>query len=720
MSSEFFVSCAAHIEDLLRDECQALGLTAKASRRGVYVQGELADAYRVCLYSHLAHHVFMPIATFEAMHREQLHREAKKIDWLAHIRSDGNFKVTVSGNSKHFAHSNFIGQVVKDGIVDHIRQRTQSRPNVELERPDVVVHAQCHGDNVTLSIDLSGESLNKRGYRQQVGAAPLRESLAAALVLRMGWLQSTERPLLDLFCGSGTILIEAALMASKKAPGLLRDYFGFLGWRGHRAAVWEQLLAQAKQQVIEPQVTLLGIDHDARAVQCAQANAKIAGVDQLIYFERGDATHYKPTQSAGVVISNPPYNKRIEADLVQLYSALGQQLTDHYQDWQVGIFTEEAEVLKAMPLRPVKRYQLSNGPLECALVKFMINEQYTRKQFTPAEYWAHRVAQVTSDFGLSDNAMMLMNRLKKNIKHLSSWVKREKISCYRVYDADIPEYAVAIDCYGEHIHIAEYRAPKTIEQSVSKRRFTEVVAVVHEVFGLPFTHIHVKVRQQQKGKQQYEKQQHKPQRMVVQEGQAQLYVDLDAYLDTGLFLDHRLMREQVATAASGKSLLNLFAYTCTASVQAALRGATVTSVDLSKTYLKWGQDNFNLNQLDPQLHQFIHADVMEWLKNHKQQYDVIFIDPPTFSNSKRMEERVFDVQQDHVQLIRQALRLLNADGVLYFSNNYRNFKLDYDALAGVCQAKNISKQCLPADFARRPNIHHCWQITRLGYGEQTK
>jgi 23S rRNA (guanine2445-N2)-methyltransferase / 23S rRNA (guanine2069-N7)-methyltransferase len=602
--------------------------------------------------------------------------------------------------------------VVKDGIVDHIRQRTQTRPNVVLDQPNVVVHAQCHGDHVTLSIDLSAESLNKRGYRQRTGTAPLRESLAAALVLRMGWLQATDLPLLDLFCGSGTILIEAALMASKKAPGLLRDYFGFLGWRGHQQQVWESLLEEARQRIVVPQVKLLGVDCDPKVLQIARTNANTAGVQALIHFEQADATDYQPPQSTGMVISNPPYNKRIQTDLPQLYGALGQQLLAHYQDWQVGILTEDVQTLKAMPLRPVKRYQLSNGPLECTLIKFVISEHYIRKQFTPAQYWAHRVAQVSGDFGLSNNALMLKNRIKKNLKHLNSWIKREQVSCYRIYDADIPEYAVAIDRYQDHIHIAEYRAPKTIEQSVSRHRFAEVVAVVHELFELPFERIHVKVRQQQKGKQQYEKQQQTVQRMVVQEGAAQLYVDLDAYLDTGLFLDHRLMRERVAHAASDKTLLNLFAYTCTASVHAALQGATVTSVDLSKTYLKWGQDNFRLNQLNPQQHQFIHADVIEWLRSNKMQYDVIFIDPPTFSNSKRIKERVFDVQRDHVQLIRLALKLLKTDGVLYFSNNYRNFKLDYEALAGQCRAKNISKQCSAPDFARRPNIHHCWEICK--------
>jgi len=710
MSSEFFVSCAAHIEDLLRDECQALGIQSRASRRGVYIQGELIDAYRVCLYSYLAHHVFMPIDTFEAMHREQLYCQVKQIDWLAHIRSEGNFKVTVSGYSKYFAHSNFIGQVVKDGIVDHIRQRTQTRPSIVLTQPNVVVHAQCYGDNITISIDLSGESLNKRGYRQQTGGAPLRESLAAALVLRMGWLHSTELPLIDLFCGSGTILIEAALMASNKAPGLLRHYFGFTHWLGHRRALWQDLVTEAKQRVISPDAVLLGIERDPKILQYAQNNAKSAGVAHLIHFDQGDATQYKPIYPVGMVISNTPYNKRIQADLSLLYQVFGQQLINYYSDWQVGILTEDVDVLKAMPLRPLKRYQLSNGPLECSLVKFVISENFMRKQFTPAQYWAHQVAQVVGDYGLSDNALMLLNRIKKNLKHLSSWIKREHISCYRIYDADIPEYAVAIDCYGEHIHIAEYRAPKTIDPAVSTRRFSEVVAVVHQLLEVPFENLHVKVRQQQKGKQQYQKHKENAMRMVVYEGKAQLYVDLDTYLDTGLFLDHSLMREHVAKAAAGKAFLNLFAYTCTASVQAALQGATVTSVDLSKTYLQWGQDNFRLNHIDLQQHQFIQADVMSWLQSDTGEYEVMFIDPPTFSNSKRMQERVFDIQRDHVQLLRLALKLLKPEGVLYFSNNYRSFKLDYPALERQCMAKNISKQCLPPDFARRPNIHHCWEI----------
>ena len=712
MSQSFFVTCPGFVEDLLRQELTGLGAGGiKTAHLGVSFTGTLEDAYRVCLWSRIAHNVLMPIATFQATNREQLYDAVGKIEWLSHLKSNGSFRIDVDGRTRFFKHSNFIGQVTKDAIVDQCRQLTRQRPDIVKDQPEVVIHAFCHDDQITLSICLSGESLHRRGYRHQVGLAPLKETAAAALLYRAGWpaiAREPEAKLVDPFCGSGTVVIEAALMATDTAPGLLREYFGFLRWRGHRAAAWENLIAEAKARQVPLTAQLFGYDQDKIAIDKAKRNAKAAGVIGIVFREQAVDALQLP-EAPGIIVTNPPYNQRLVAELGPLYHTFGERLVDA-KEWQVMIITENTEPLKNMPLRPVKKYRLRNGALDCTAVKFHITDTYQRTQMTHAEYWQHKVNQVAPDGFLTDNAKMLLNRLKKNKQHLKSWLKRDNVNCYRLYDADIPEYAVAIDIYDEHVHIAEYQAPNTIPRETSKKRFAEVVAVVHELLQTPYERIHVKLRRQQKGINQYEKKDETGVFHIVRENDAQLYVNFDDYLDTGLFLDHRLMRAEVAQAAAGKRLLNLFAYTCTASVHAALKGAKTTSVDLSKTYLAWGERNFKLNKFSVADHDFIHADCLQWLNQCKTKFDVIFLDPPTFSNSKRMSADNLDIQRDHIKLIRLALSCLAKGGVLYFSNNCRNFKMDYDALPEGVNAENISKRCLPMDFARRPKIHHCFEV----------
>jgi 23S rRNA (guanine2445-N2)-methyltransferase / 23S rRNA (guanine2069-N7)-methyltransferase len=310
---------------------------------------------------------------------------------------------------------------------------------------------------------------------------------------------------------------------------------------------------------------------------------------------------------------------------------------------------------------------------------------------------------------------MFANRLRKNLKKYQKWAKRDGVDCYRLYDADLPEYAVAVDVYGDEVHLQEYRAPKSIDAKKAAQRLQEVQDALPQVLNLEPDKIHLKVRQQQKGSQQYQKHARRGLLKEVREGNCRFLVNLTDYLDTGLFLDHRPTRQLIQDMAGGTRFLNLFAYTGAATVHALVGGAMeTTTVDMSHTYLEWAQKNIELNGFDPEEEELIQADCLAWLDAEQERlagsFDLIFLDPPTFSNSKSMAG-TFDIQRDHVELLRKAVTLLAAGGTLVFSNNLRNFKMDQETLAEL-QIENLGNRTIPYDFERNPRIHNCWLIRR--------
>jgi 23S rRNA (guanine2445-N2)-methyltransferase / 23S rRNA (guanine2069-N7)-methyltransferase len=316
---------------------------------------------------------------------------------------------------------------------------------------------------------------------------------------------------------------------------------------------------------------------------------------------------------------------------------------------------------------------------------------------------------------MSDGAQMVANRLRKNMRNLSRWLRNEDIHCYRLYDADIPEYAIAVDVYESErrlVHVQEYAPPKSVDPDKAQQRLEDALMAVMAVLELEDGQLFVKVRRQQKGSAQYEKLAASGEFHEVVEGGCRFFVNLRDYLDTGLFLDHRITRSMLSELASGKRFLNLFAYTGAGTVHAARGGASSTlTIDLSNTYLEWAKRNMALNGYIGSEHAFIQANCVDWLEkaSPKQKFGLIFLDPPSFSTSKRMTS-VFDVQRDHVTLIRNCMKILEPDGVLIFSNNLRRFRMDFDALSGF-SIEDISRKTLPKDFERNPRIHNCWRIT---------
>lgn len=321
---------------------------------------------------------------------------------------------------------------------------------------------------------------------------------------------------------------------------------------------------------------------------------------------------------------------------------------------------------------------------------------------------------------LTQGAQMVANRLRKNLKRLNGWRRRNDVTCFRAYDADLPEYAAAIDVYQEEggdtrrfLHVQEYQAPGTIPEEVTTRRLDELVAATIEVFELPPAQLALKTRARGKGGSKYGRMADTAEFVHVREGQVRLEVNLFDYLDTGLFLDHRPVRRRIGGLAAGKRFLNLFCYTASATAHAAVGGAASSvSVDLSATYLDWALRNLALNGVPSRSHRFERADVMRWLEEDHGAYDLIFCDPPTFSNSKSADD--FDVQREHVRLLRLTMARLAPDGLLLFSNNYRRFRLDEEAVAEFADARDITPTTLDEDFRRNPRIHACWELRHRG------
>ena len=718
-------SCPRGLADLLVQELNDCGATAIRERTtGVSFQGSLECAYRVCLESRTANRLFLEIARFNAASADEFYAEVRRIDWTRHLGAQATLACDFSGQHPQITHTHFGALKLKDAICDGLRAWAGHRPDVQRERPSVRVHAHANGEQVTVSIDLSGESLHRRGYRAEAGEAPLKENVAAGILLRAGWSQlaADGAGFLDPMCGSGTLVIEAAFIAAGRAPGLGRDYFGFLGWHGHDPQLWARVraAAQARQRELPAgHLPLRGVDRDASSIRAAAANAQRAGIAPWVHFSTGLLAQAQPLpgQALGLLATNPPYGMRMEdlAGARVAHRELGIVLREQFQGWHAAVFTGTPELGLELGIRARRTHTMWNGAIECRLLRLTVESANFREV-------GQKRTGLTADAqsAATPGARMFANRLAKNLKRLDSWARDQGVFNVRVYDADMPEYALAIDRYGiagedgpeQWLYVQEYEAPASIDPQAARRRRAEALSVLTEVTGVPGARIRVRLRRKQSGAGQYRKLESQAVFHMAREDGQRFWVNFDDYLDTGLFLDHRITRGRLGGQARGGRFLNLFCYTGTATVYAAAGGARAsTSVDLSRTYLQWARRNLDLNGIAREPHELIQADCREWLDEAvaaHERYDLVFLDPPTFSNSKRMEG-VLDVSRDHGVLIDLSTQLLNRGGLLVFSTNAQRFKLD-TAISERHAVTDISRATIALDFERNPRIHRCFEI----------
>lgn len=696
-----FASTARGLEELLKTELEKLGaVECRVVQGGVHFEGDTRLLYQSLMWSRLASRIMMPLGECKVYSDLDLYLGVQAINWTEIFNPGATFAVHFSGLNDEIRNSQYGALKVKDAIVDSFTRKNLPRPNVEREMPDLRINVWLNQETAHISLDLSGEGLHLRGYRDRTGIAPIKENLAAAIVMRSGWQPGT--PLLDPMCGSGTLLIEAAMAATDRAPGLHRGHWGFSGWAQHDDAIWGEVKADAQNRAREGlaayESRFYGSDSDARVIENARKNARRAGIGELITFEAKDVAQLSnplPQGPYGTVISNPPYGERLESEpaLIALHSLLGRLLKTQFGGWNLSLFSASVDLLNCLQLRADRQFKAKNGPLDCVQKNYHLAEN-TGEAKAPA---------MAEDFA---------NRLRKNVKKLEKWARQEGIECYRLYDADLPDYNVAVDRYADWVVVQEYAAPKTIDAQKARQRLFDIIAATIHVLGIAPNKLVLKTRERQKGNNQYQKMNEKGDFIEVSEYNARLWVNLTDYLDTGLFLDHRIARRMLGQMSKGKDFLNLFAYTGSASVHAGLGGArSTTTVDMSRTYLEWAERNLRLNGLSGRAHRLIQADCLGWLQETDEQFDLIFIDPPTFSNSKRMEES-FDVQRDHMRLMEDLKRLMRKGGTIMFSNNKRGFRMDLDGLAKLgLKAQEITQKTQSQDFARNRQIHNCWLIT---------
>ncbi|QEP43736.1 bifunctional 23S rRNA (guanine(2069)-N(7))-methyltransferase RlmK/23S rRNA (guanine(2445)-N(2))-methyltransferase RlmL [Ectothiorhodospiraceae bacterium BW-2] len=693
-----FATTSPALVPLLQQELQQLKLTIhRRAQSGVSFDAELDGVYRALLHSRIASRILLPLETLPATSATELYQAVRAIRWERHLDSSGSLAIDTRGQNDHFRHSHFAALTVKDAIVDRLKAQFGERPDIDTDHPDLRLQLLLLPDKVKISIDLSGEALHRRGYRTQAGDAPIKENLAAAMLMHAGWpeIYAAGGSLIDPLCGSGTLVIEAALMATHTAPGLLRPQFGVERWKRHQPDLWQQLRQQAEACRSELRYPLYGYDSDLALIELAQHNSQRAGLGESIRFQNHDLHHPPPapTTESGLVITNPPYGERLGrgAELTPLYRRLGELMQSHYRHYHLALITSDETLYHACQGHDAAPLKVNNGALECTIY--------------------HHLPAATP---LPDAVIPLSNRLQKRHKHLQKWAKRRQIECYRLYDADLPDFAFALDRYQSQsgktlLVLQEYQAPKDIPPEVAAERRQQALQLIQEQFAPD--ELHLKTRQRQKGNAQYQRHNRQQQIELVTEGQVTLAINCHDYLDTGLFLDHRPLRLWIAAHAKQCHFLNLFAYTASATLHAIAGGASRTvSVDLSPTYLEWARDNFRLNRWrESAEHQLIEADVMQWLQRPwpKAEFDLIFVDPPTFSNSKRTREH-FDIQTHHTQLLQQAMQRLRANGVLLFSTNFRKFRFD-SALTEQFICEEITARTIDEDFRQRPP-HRCWEL----------
>ena len=720
-----FAACPRYLEDLLEQEIlDAGGSVTGRSTGGVSLEASLEQIYEICLNSRIASHLYLLLEAFEFDPKDsgslpdEIYRRAMAFDWASVMDEKTSFACRATVKGRINLNEKWASLKLKDGLVDHWREKTGERPDVDKSNPDLKfsIHIDGHG-SVLFYLDLSGTSLSDRGYRLDSSKAGIRENTAAAILLRSGWKEKSAEGcfLLDPLCGSGTILVEGAMIAADLPCNLKRSSYGFTAWKDHDPDLWEDVFDRAEarwNENIKNLPLLLGYDRDRKAVAAAMDNIKRAGLDGYIHIEKRELDDFVVTEAmnkatGGCIVSNPPYGVRIgnKASLHSLYRGLGDLAQDPaFAGGRLTLISDDKALLKSVGLRSSRENKIMNGPISCFLSHYELF-RHDEKGLEQKERFKEKI----DDF--SEEGQQFYNRLKKRKKHLAKVMKREDISCYRLYDADLPNFNFAIDFYeNKWVHVQEYKAPSTIDQKKAEMRLKEARTVIREVLDIKDSALFMKQRRRQKGKDQYENLNRRGERFLINEWDQRIWVNFTDYLDTGIFLDHRKIRRYILENSSGKSVLNLFSYTCTASLMAAAGGAKrIVSVDSSRAYLSWGEDNFRLNKYLSRDYVFEKQDSFEYLKNGKESFDLIFLDPPTFSNSKS-RKNTFDIQTDHAGLIRLAMKHLNHDGLLIFSNNFTRFEMDSE-IEGQFKVREQSSWTGSEDFHRKKSGHRCWFIS---------
>lgn len=744
---ELIATAASGTEAVVKRELAALGYVARTVTPGrLLFHGDTAAICRTNLWLRAGERVLIQMGSFPATDFGVLFDGTAALPWEQWLPRDAEFPVAGRSHRSQLSSVPACQKIVKRAVVERLRT-AHGAEDLPETGPKCAIEISLRDDIATLTLDTTGIGLHKRGYRRLVGEAQLRETLAAVLVQLSYWRPG--RVLVDPFCGTGTIPIEAALLGRNMAPGLRRD-FAAENWPTLDSRNWQQAREEARD-AIRPPLTerLLGYDIDAEVLSLARYHAEQAGVAEDIHWQHRPFSELRAKAEFGCIITNPPYGERMGADaeIEQLYRTFPLVLR-RLPTWSHYILSSRPDLETLVGQEASRRRKLYNGPLECTYYQFhgprppragerpaemAVESRATEDEFEDtdvaeavriakiqkAEPAAPAKASVGPAFGglqqsAARQAEEFANRLRNRARHFRRWPTKRGITCYRLYERDVPDVPLVVDRYEDALHIAEFARPHDRSPAQHADWLDLMARTAAKVLEVPRELVFLKHRERQRGAEQYQRVNDREARFVVNEGGLKFIVNLSDYVDTGLFLDHRLTRQMVRETAAGKRFLNLFAYTGSFTVYAAAGGATTTTtVDKSATYVDWAQENLTLNGFAVASHSVVRSDFRTFLErlSPRDVWDLAVVDPPTFSNTKGMEDD-WDVQRDHAELLQRLAAHITPGGAVFFSTNFRRFKLDEAAL-GEYAIRDITRQTIPEDF-RNQRIHACWQLVRRG------
>lgn len=736
---EFFATCPTGFERLLADELEGIGVQRVRPLRGqVAFFGDLEGAYRVCLWSRLASRVVAVVARVDAADADALYEGVSSLPWEDHLGPTTSFLVDASGGNDQLRTSQFTSLRVKDAVVDRMRSRTGVRPSVSTSDPDLRITAHVGRSRATIGIDLVGTPLFRRGYEPARATGGLRADYACALLALARWKPEAGEAarIVDMTPGQGTILVEAALVAAHRAPGLLRARWGFEGWRQHDPAAWGKAVEDARGRAAERPACVLAVPQDVRPP--SKALFRAAGMEAQA-LALGDFAA-EPAGACDLLVCDltqaRPEDVARQAHLLSSLARLSSELAPH----RVATVSRDLTPQSALRREAAEAVESRMGKAEAWLWSFDRGEGWLAPRTV-------RLPDGTESPVLVAASDQFAARLRKNARARRKWARREDVSCYRVYDADLPDYAVTVDLYqgvdaatgspnGERwLQVSEYAPPKDVDPALAQSRLLDALSLAPAILDVSPRHTYLRIRRRDRGGSQYAKEAREPQRNrtaardrslppgahLIDEGGLTFEVNFSQRLDCGIFLDHRttrgMLRELAKQTKGSKRFLNLFAYTGTATCYAADGGmAHTTTVDLSRPSLDWARRNMARNGFAGPAHEFVQADVVRWVseqRHTRNRWDLVFCDVPTFSNSSRMGRRSFDVQRDHAELVIGVSRLLTRGGTGIFSCNLRGFKPDVEKLRGAgVELEDITAQTIPEDFARNPRVHAAFLFRR--------
>jgi len=715
---KFFVPCPPGAEEILTGELRKLGAgSIVPASRGVGFEGDLNLSYKACLELRTASRILFELVSDRAGTEDELYKLALSYPWDELFAPSLSISCRVTGVPRD-KDPRYATLKLKDAVVDRFNKRFGTRPDVDKKTPDVRIEARWDGRNATIYLNWSGPPLHERGYRLERTDAVLRETTAAAVLAISGWYDIAEGGggFVDPVCGSGTLLAEAAMMAVGAPPGVHRKNWGFEGIQIHHENLWRRILNDASiryGESLQKMPLMAGFDNDKSALKTARSNLRRAGLSNLIRLEYHDITTGRPTfwpaGNSGLLCADPPYGVRMQKDPFPVYKALGSLFRTLESGWRLSLLAPDRKTAAASCLRAEKYQHTVSGGMELVLAI------YDRMGGKKTLFEKPRESGITAPADTADqldpDAPFLKKRLERNLAAMSSWAEKKTVTSYRIWDADMPEFNAAVDWYeGRWLHVQEFAPPGRISPEKSRLRLNTLISTLKDVTGCRDENLYLKTRH--RGIRPNSKMSDTRDRFIIRENGMRFYVNFVDYLDTGIFLDHRpirsLIRDRMNSMPKGR-FLNLFAYTGTASVMAAAGGASqIVNVDVSNTYLNWARDNMKLNRMDTSSHSYLREDSFDFLNTNTKAFNLIFIDPPTYSNGIGRSD--WSVQDDHAALIKLAMKSLDSDGILIFSENFRRFKLDM-ALSMHYTVRDITRETTDPDFVRRNGAHRCWEIS---------